>query len=127
MSVTLGGYILVGVGYTRWVEDHHALEFTVFPLAKPGEGVLPFALRAGYAWIPSNEVWRAKLGANFTAVIRPEGAAPDRFEPILALTPGIQYNPQSDQSLRGDLWMSYYPRRRAFAPTAVEILLGWRR
>ncbi len=60
LSITLGGYFLVGVGYTHWMEQHHALEFTVFPFAYPGEG-FPFGLRAAYAWVPSDEVWRAKL------------------------------------------------------------------
>ena len=51
--------------------------------------------------------------------------SPTRFTPILALTPGIQYDPDSDRSLRADLWVSYYLREKVFAPTGVEFLYGW--
>jgi len=124
LSITLGGYFLVGVGYTCWIEEHHALEFTVFPFAYPGEG-FPFGLRAGYAWVPSDEVWRAKLGGNMTVLVRPGRTGGDRFTPIVALTPGIQYDPDSERSFRTDVWMSYYLRERVFAPTGVEFLYGW--
>lgn len=125
-SVTLGGYFLLGIGYTHFVEEHHTLEFTVFPFAHPWEG-FPFGVRAGYGWIPSNEVWRAKLGGNLTLLFRPGDQARERFTPILALTPGIQYDPDKDRSFRADLWMSYYLDQRLFAPTAVEFFYGWPR
>lgn len=124
VSLTLGGYLLLGVGYTHWVEEHHALEFTAFPFAHPGEG-FPFAVRAGYAWVPSDEAWRAKLGGNFTLLFHPRGQAGNRMTPLFALTPGIQYDPESNLSLRGDLWISYYLREKVLAPTAVEFLYGF--
>ena len=122
--MTLGGYFLVGLGYTHWLEEHHAIEATVFPFAWPWEG-FPFGLRAGYAWIPSDEVWRAKLGANATFLIRPGQTGADRFTPIVAFTPGIQYDPDGDHSFRTDLWVSYYLRERVLAPTALEFLYSW--
>lgn len=125
VSVTLGGYFLLGVGYTHWIEQHHALEFTVFPFAHPGEG-FPFALRAGYAWVPSGEIWRAKLGGNATVLISPASSGRDRFTPLLTFTPGIQYDPTGHQSFRADLWMSYYLTEKAFAPTAIEFLSAWK-
>jgi hypothetical protein len=124
ISVTLGGYFLIGVGYSHWIEKHHALEFTAFPFAFPWEG-FPFGVRAGYAWVPSNEVWRAKLGGNITVLVRPGLTGPDRFTPILGVTPGIQYDPESDKSFRGDLWMSYYLKEKVFAPTGVEFFYSW--
>jgi len=126
VSVTLGGYILLGVGYTRWIEEHHALEFTLFPFAHPSEG-FPFGLRVGHAWIPSNERWRAKLGSNVTVLIRPVESSHGRFTPILAFTPGIQYDPSDSRSFRADVWMSYFLMERVFAPTGIEILSGWSR
>jgi hypothetical protein len=126
LSVTLGGYFLFGMGYTLYLEEHHALEFTVFPFAFPMEG-FPFGLRAGYAWVPSNEIWRAKLGGNMMVLVRPGMNGFERFTPILALTPGIQYDPDSDRSLRADLWVSYYLKEKVFAPTGVEFLYGWSR
>ena len=125
VSLTLGGYILLGVGYTRWIEAHHALEFTAFPFAHPGEG-FPFAVRVGHAWLPSDEVWRAKLGSNLTVLFHPRGQDGNRITPLLALTPGIQYGPESDLSLRADLWVSYYLKQRVLAPTAVEFLYTFR-
>lgn len=125
-SVSLGGYLLFGFGYSHILQGNQSLEFTVFPLAFPAEG-FPFALRLGYGWIPSDEIWRAKLGGNFMVVIRPAGASPQRFVPIVALTPGIQYDPEQDRSVRVDLWMSYYLRQKVFAPTALEILHAWDR
>ena len=101
-------------------------DFTLFPFAYPGEG-FPFGVRGGYAWVPSDEVWRAKLGGNLTMLIRPGETGGDRFVPILALTPGIQYHPTKDRTFRADLWMSYYLNQRVFAPTAVELLHGWKR
>jgi hypothetical protein len=124
ISITLGGYFLFGVGYTHWMETHHALEFTVFPFAYPGEG-FPFGLRAGYAWVPSDEVWRAKLGGNMMVLVRPGQTGGDRFTPILNFTPGIQYDTDHDRSFRGDLWMSYYLKERVFAPTGIEFLYAW--
>jgi hypothetical protein len=124
LSITLGGYFLVGVGYSRYIEQHHALEFTVFPFAYPSEG-FPFGLRAGYAWVPSDEVWRAKLGGNMTVLIRPGQAGKDRLTPLLGLTPGIQYDPESDRSFRADLWMSYYLKEKVFAPTGLEFFYSW--
>ena len=126
VSVALGGYFLVGVGYTHWVEEHHALEFTVFPFARPGEG-FPFALRAGYAWIPSDEIWRAKLGGNFTALINPSDSGRDPVTPILSFTPGIQYDPTAGSSVRTDLWFSYYLTEKVFAPSGIEFLYAWKR
>ncbi len=124
LSVTLGGYFLVGVGYSHWVEKHHALEFTVFPFAYPGEG-FPFGLRAGYAWVPSDEVWRAKLGGNMTVLVRPGLTGAERFTPSWDVTPGIQYDPKSDRSFRADFWMSYYLKEKVFAPTGVEFFYSW--
>jgi hypothetical protein len=126
LSITLGGYFFVGVGYTHWIERHHALEFTAFPLVFPGKG-FPFGLRAGYAWIPSDEVWRAKLGGNIMVLVRPGQAGSDRFTPILNLTPGIQYHPESDRSFRADVWMSYYLKEKVFAPTGLEFFYAWPR
>lgn len=125
LSITLGGYLLLGVGYTHWIEEHHALEFTVFPVAYPWEG-FPFAVRGGYAWVPSDEVWRAKLGGNVTLLVRPKNASDERFTPILAVTPGIQYNPESGRTFRADLWMSYFVTERVLAPSALEFLYKWR-
>lgn len=124
VSVTLGGHFLLGVGYTRNIERHHALEFTVFPFSYPGEG-FPFGVRAGYAWVPSDEVWRAKMGGNFTVLIGPGQRGADRFRPMLAITPGIQYDPHHDRSFRADLWMCYHLREKVFAPMAVEFLYAW--
>ena len=126
LSVTLGGHFLVGLGYTNWVEEHHALEFTLFPFAHPKEG-FPFGIRAGYAWVPSDEIWRAKLGANVTLLFRAREGPGDRFTPTVGLTPGIVYSPDSGKSFRGDFWMSYYLRERAFVPTGLEFLYNWNR
>jgi len=126
LSVALGGYFLMGVGYTHWVEEHHALEFTVFPFVQPGEG-FPFGLRVGHAWIPSDEVWRAKLGEAVTVLVDPTRPGWDRLTPIIAFAPGIQYAPDTDLCFRGDLWMSYFPTQGVFAPTTVEFLMGWKR
>lgn len=124
VSVTLGGHFLVGLGYTSWIEEHHALEFTLFPFAHPREG-FPFGIRAGYAWIPSDEAWRAKLGANVTLLFRPGGSGGDRFTPTLGLAPGILYFPDSKRSFRGDFWISYYLREKAFVPTGLEFFYHW--
>ena len=126
LSVVLGGYARVGVGYTRWIEEHHSLEFTVFPLAYPLEGY-PLAVKAGYNWIPSNERWRAKLGGNATLLIhKPEGEG-GWFTPLLSFTPGIQYDPIDERCVRVDLWMSYYLTEQVFAPTGIEFLYGLRK
>lgn len=124
VSVTVGGHFLIGVGYTHFVEEHHALEFTLFPFAHPKEG-FPFGIRAGYAWIPSDEVWRAKLGANITLLIRPGQTGGDRFTPTVGVTPGIQYDPDAERSFRADLWMAYYLKEGIFVPTGIEFLYGW--
>jgi hypothetical protein len=124
VSVAFGGHFLVGVGYTHWVEEHHALEFTVFPFARPGQG-FPFAVRGGYAWVPSKEIWRAKLGGNLAALFSPADSGADRITPILSFTPGIQYDPTTDSSLRTDLWVSYYLKQRVLAPSGIEFMYGW--
>jgi hypothetical protein len=126
ISVTLGGHFLVGVGYTRWIEEHHSLEFTVFPFAHPKEG-FPFGLRAGYAWVPSDEVWRAKLGGGVTLLIRPGSASGNRFTPTLDLTPGLRYDADKERSFRADAWLSYYIREKVFAPTGIEFFYCWPR
>jgi len=124
ISLTLGGHYLVGVGYTHFIEEHHALEFTLFPFAHPKEG-FPFGVRAGYAWVPSDEVWRAKLGANVTILIRPGESGGNRITPTIGITPGLQYDPDHDRSFRADLWMSYYLRERVFVPTGIEFFYAW--
>jgi hypothetical protein len=108
------------------VEEHHALEFTLFPFAYPGER-FPFGIRAGYAWIPSDEVWRAKLGGNFTLLFHPRRGPDNLLTPILAFTPGLQYDPDTERSLRVDAWLSYYLTEKVLAPTALEFLYGWNR
>ena len=124
ISVTLGGHFLVGVGYTHWVERHHAMEFTLFPFAHPKEG-FPFGIRAGYAWVPSNEIWRAKLGANMTLLIRTGKSGGDRFTPTLGLAPGLRYDPDHERRFRADFWMSYYLREKVFGPTGLEFFYAW--
>ena len=124
LSITLGGHFLIGLGYTHFIEKHHALEFTLFPFAHPREG-LPFGIRGGYAWVPSNEIWRAKLGANVTVFIQPREVRGSRITPTLGLTPGIQYDPDHDRSFRADLWMSYYLKEKVFVPTGIEFIYAW--
>ena len=106
------------------MERHHALEFTLFPFAHPKEG-FPFGFRAGYAWVPSDEVWRAKLGANMTILIRPGRSGGDRFTPTLGLTPGIRYDSDHERSFRADLWLSYYLKEKVFVPTGLEFFYAW--
>ena len=126
ISLSLGGYVRVGVGYTRWIEEHHSLEFTAFPFAYPGDG-LSMALKAGYNWIPSDELWRAKLGGNATLLIhRPRGDG-GWFTPLLSFTPGLQYAPVDERCIRVDLWMSYYINEKVFAPTGIEVMYGLRK
>jgi hypothetical protein len=122
--VTLGGHFLIGFGYTRWIEEHHSLEFTAFPFAHPKEG-FPFGVRAGYAWVPSDEVWRAKLGGGVTVLIRPRNPRGGRFTPTLDLTPGIRYHADHERSFRADAWFSYYVREKIFAPTGIEFFYCW--
>jgi len=124
ISLSLGGYVMFGVGYTHWVEKHHALETTVYPFAYPWDGI-PCAVKLGYAWIPSNEAVRAKLGGNFTLLLHDHEGTGSRFTPVLAFTPGIQYDPTNAESVRWDFWMSYYPTQGVFAPTALETLFSW--
>lgn len=124
LSVAMGGHFHIGIGYTHWIEEHHAVEFTAFPFVYPFND-FHFALRTGYSWVPSDEVWRAKLGGNFTVLIRPNRTGENRFTPFLALTPGVQYDPDSERSFRTDLWVSYYLREKIFAPTALEFLYLW--
>jgi len=125
LSVSLGGYVMVGVGITHWIEEHHALEATLYPVAFPGEG-FPFAVKAGYAWTPSDEVWRAKLGGNFTVLVRKPEHGSRRFTPLVAFTPGLQYDASDQRSFRADFWMSYYLNEKVFAPTALELLYNWK-
>jgi hypothetical protein len=82
-------------------------------------------VRLGYAWVPSDEVWRAKLGANLTVLVNPAHPERDRFTPLIAFTPGLQYDPEAHRSFRADVWMSYYLKEKVFAPTAVEFLYSW--
>jgi hypothetical protein len=123
LSMILGGYVKVGVGFTHWMEEHHALEFTVFPLALPWDGI-HVDLKGGYNWIPSDENWRAKLGGNFTLMIHQPSGDGGWFTPLLAFTPGLNYNPEDEKSFRVDLWMSYYLNEKVFAPTGLEVLYG---
>lgn len=124
ISLSVGGYIQVGVGYTHWVEEHHALEMTLFPLSYPFE-TIPFGIRLGHAWIPSNERWRAKLGSNLTLLLRSSERRGTVLTPLLAFTPGLQYDPDDERAFRLDLWMSYYLSEGVFAPTALELLTCW--
>ena len=38
LSLSLGGYVMFGIGITHWIEEHHSLEATLFPLGFPWEG-----------------------------------------------------------------------------------------
>ena len=105
LSLGLGGYVMVGVGFTHWIEEHHAVEATVFPIGFPGEGFLPFAVKAGYVWTPSNEVWRAKLGGDVLILMHEPQGDGGRFTPLVAFTPGLQYDPTDQRIFRVDYWM----------------------
>jgi hypothetical protein len=126
LSLSLGGYVMVGLGYTHWIKDHHAVEVTVYPFAYPGEG-FPVGVKAGYAWIPSIEVWRAKLGGNVTVLVHKPDGDRGRFTPLVAFTPGLQYDPTASRSVRMDLWMSYFLTEKVFAPTNLEVLYAWKK
>lgn len=125
VSVSLGGYVMLGIGLTHWVEEHHAIEATLYPVGFPWEG-LPFAAKLGYAWTPSDEVWRAKLGGNVTVLRHRHPGHSGGFTPVLAFTPGLQYDPTDQRSVRLDLWMSYYLLEGVFAPTALEVIHAWK-
>jgi len=126
LSLSLGGYVKVGVGYTSWIEEHHAMEFTVYPVAYPWEG-FHMDLKAGYNWIPSDEIWRAKLGGNFTLLVHKPRGDGGWFTPLLSFTPGLHYAPEDERCVRIDLGMSYYMTEGVFAPTGVELLYGLRK
>ena len=126
LAKSLGGYVMVGLGYTHWIKDHHAVEVTVYPFAYPGEG-FPVGVKAGYAWIPSIEVWRAKLGGNVTVLVHKPDGDRGRFTPLVAFTPGLQYDPTASRSVRMDLWMSYFLTEKVFAPTNLEVLYAWKK
>ncbi len=122
-SVHLGGYVKAGFGLTHWAGDHHAMEFTAFPLAYPWEG-FHMDLKAGYSWVPSDEIWRAKLGANATLLIHKPSGEAGWFTPLFSFTPGIHYTPEQERYFRLDLLMSYYVNEKVFAPTGFEFLYG---
>lgn len=126
IAFSLGGYVKVGVGVTHWLEEHHSVEFTAFPLAYPWEG-LHMDLRAGYNWIPSDAVWRAKLGASATLLIHQPVGDEGWLTPLLSFTPGLNYVPADERCLRIDLPMSYFITERVFAPTGIDILYGLRK
>jgi hypothetical protein len=125
VSLSLGGYVMLGIGFTHWIEEHHALEATLYPLGFPWDG-FPSAVKLGYAWIPSNEVWRAKLGGNVTVLRHRHPGERGGFTPILTFTPGLQYDPTDERSIRLDLWMSYFISERVFAPTSLELIHAWK-
>jgi hypothetical protein len=125
LSLSLGGYVMLGIGFTHWVEEHHAIEATLYPLGFPWDG-FPSAAKLGYAWTPSDEVWRAKLGGNVTVLRHRHPGHSGGFTPVLAFTPGLQYDPTDQRSVRLDLWMSYYLLERVFAPTALEVIHAWK-
>jgi hypothetical protein len=125
-SLNLGGYVKLGVGYTSWIEEHHAIEFTAYPLAFPWDG-FHLDLRAGYSWIPSDENWRAKLGGDFTLLIHNPGGDEGWFTPLLRFTPGLHYAAKDERSVRIDLGMAYFLTESIFAPTGIEILYALRK
>jgi hypothetical protein len=125
LSLSLGGYVMLGIGITHWMEEHHSLEATLFPLGFPWEG-FPAAVKVGYAWTPSDEVWRAKLGGNVTMLRHSHPGSRGGFTPLLAFTPGLQYDATDSRSLRADLWMSYFLSEGVFAPTALELIHAWK-
>lgn len=126
LAFSLGGYVKVGIGITHWVEEHHSVEFTVFPFAYPWDG-LNMEVKAGYNWIPSDEPWRAKLGAGASLLIhKPQGDG-GWFTPLLSFTPGLNWVPEEERCLRIDLPMSYFITERVFAPTGIDIFYGLRK
>ncbi len=126
LGVSLGGFVRVGVGFTHWIEEHHAMEVTAYPLAFPWHG-LSLALRGGYNWIPSNEVWRAKLGASATFLIHKPRGGGGWVTPLLSFTPGVNYTPEDERCIRVDLPMAYFPTQKTFAPTGIELYYGLRK
>ena len=126
LAVSLGGYVKVGIGITHWVEQHHSVEITAYPLAYPWEG-LNMELRAGYNWIPSDEAWRAKLGAGASLLIHQPRGAGGWVTPLVSFTPGLNYVPENERCLRVDLPMSYYLTERVFAPTGIDFFYGLRK
>jgi len=126
LSVSLGGYVRFGIGYTHWIENHHALELTAYPLAYPWEGG-SLALRAGYNWIPSDEAWRAKLGGGATLVIHPPRGNRGWLTPLLFFAPGLNYVPEDERCLRVDLPMAYFLTEKTFAPTGIDLYYGLRK
>jgi hypothetical protein len=126
ISLSLGGYIKVGLGYTSWIEEHHAVEFTAYPLAFPWEG-FHMDLKAGYAWVPSDEVWRAKLGGDVTLLIHKPTGDGGWVTPLLTFTPGLHYAAEGERCVRIDLGMAYYLSEGVFAPTGLEVYYGLRK
>lgn len=126
LAVSLGGYLRVGIGLTHWIEEHHSLEVTAYPLSFPWDG-LNMELRGGYNWIPSNEAWRAKLGAGASLLIHQPQGDGGWVTPLLSFTPGLNYVPENERCLRVDLPMAYFPTERVFAPRGVDFFYGLRK
>lgn len=126
LAISLGGFVRVGIGVTHWIEKHHAVEFTAYPLVFPWDGH-SIALKGGYNWIPSDEVWRAKLGGSATLLIHKPRGTGGWVTPLLSFNPGLNYVPDDERFLRVDLPMSYYLTEEVFAPSGIEILYGMRK
>jgi hypothetical protein len=128
-SITLSGHVLLGVGFTHWVNQSNTLSATAFlPLELPEKSLaiedFPFGFRAGYAYYGKGDPWRMKLGADMTVILSPPDPGERRVMPLITFSPGVQYTFESKNMVTPQLWLSYFPMKRLVAPTGIEVLYG---
>lgn len=122
-SLTLSGHILLGIGYSHEVADHHLLQATFFFI--PAKG-FPFAVNGGYNYYFKGDKWQPNLGLEAVLIVSPPDPKKRKYLPLLNFTPGIRFNFNETNFINSRLWLSYFPIKAKikFAPTGIEFKYG---
>ncbi|HID38253.1 MAG TPA: hypothetical protein EYP36_01905 [Calditrichaeota bacterium] len=121
LSVTLSGHIFIGVGYTYSFDQNWQAGATV--LLAPETG-LPFAFNIGGGYLSNGQNWRARLWGEYMIIASPPDPDKRKILPMINFVPGVVYYDGKHNEYSAEVWLSYLPVQKKFAPTGLEFQYG---
>ena len=120
-SITLSGHILVGVGYTYSFDRNWQAGATAFIAPEKG---LPFAFNLGGGYLSNGPHWKARWWGEFMLIASPPDPDKRKYLPLINFVPAVVYFDGGQNEYSAEVWLSFLPIQKKFAPTGLEIQYG---
>jgi len=121
LSLTLSGHIMVGVGYTYSFDANWQAGAMAYLAPEKG---LPFAWSVGGGYLGNGQHWRARWWGEFMMIVSPPDPETRKVLPLINFVPGVVYSDGEQNEYSAEVWLSFLPVQKKFAPTGLEFQFG---